>query len=103
MIYINYYIYIYIYIFFIFFSFFSNFSDRACLFFMSPLIAKILPNQDRTPEGADGAKPNRGPLAESLAYFPNTDIYRTNTPTDILATNIYKCKDGRFFHLHGKL
>lgn len=37
-------------------------------------------------------------------YFPSWDKYGANNgPYNTAATNIYKTKDGRFFHIHGKL
>lgn len=37
-------------------------------------------------------------------YFPNCDLHRANaTPYRSAATNIYKTKDGRHYHLHGSM
>jgi hypothetical protein len=39
-----------------------------------------------------------------LKYFPSYDLHRGwSTPHRGSTTNIYKTKDGRFFHLHGEL
>lgn len=41
---------------------------------------------------------------EFSKYFPNCDKHNaTSSPHRIVATNIYKTKDGRSFHLHGNL
>jgi hypothetical protein len=38
-----------------------------------------------------------------LQYFPDCDLHRLGaTFHRTSATNIYKTKDGRYFHLHGK-
>lgn len=37
-------------------------------------------------------------------YFKNTDLHNmTSTPYRASATNIYRCADGRYFHLHGSM
>lgn len=47
-----------------------------------------------TPEG----------IKEFSKYFPNCDKHNAGSSFHrIVATNIYKTKDGRFFHLHGSL
>lgn len=37
-------------------------------------------------------------------FFKNTDLHnQTSTPYRASATNIYRCADGRYFHLHGSM
>jgi hypothetical protein len=36
-------------------------------------------------------------------YFKDTDVHNTAGLYRNAATNIYRCKDGRFFHLHGSM
>jgi hypothetical protein len=41
---------------------------------------------------------------KTLEYFPSRDIHRQQaTLYRGAVTNIYKMKDGRYFHFHGKL
>ncbi|KNG51911.1 CoA-transferase family iii [Stemphylium lycopersici] len=76
-------------------------TDHAQLFFMSILLNTI------DPEGENIDFISK-PLAKGTSayenYFKNCDrhdmsssMYRTS------ATNIYQCKDGRYFHLHGSM
>ncbi|KAJ4366163.1 hypothetical protein N0V83_007798 [Neocucurbitaria cava] len=76
-------------------------TDHAQLFFMSILLNKI------DPEGEDigfaSGSTSKGKAAYEK-YFKDCDlhngsssVYRTS------ATNIYRCKDGRYFHLHGSM
>lgn len=37
-----------------------------------------------------------------LEAFPDADKYETNDPLNAALTNIYRTKDGRFFHVHGR-
>jgi hypothetical protein len=61
---------------------------------MSTLLWKIDP---------EGAK-IRALSSESEIYFPSYDIHRQQaTPHRNACTNIYKTKDGRYFHLHGSM
>lgn len=39
------------------------------------------------------------PNAEAI--FPNEDNHEMNSPYRIAATNIYKTKDGKYYHIHG--
>ncbi|KAI8951062.1 CoA-transferase family III domain-containing protein [Xylaria longipes] len=71
-------------------------TDHATLFIMSPLVARWL---------KDG-QPTRIDLfsSEMAALFPNQDIHRaTEGLHRTLATNIYKTKDGRCYHVHGSM
>jgi crotonobetainyl-CoA:carnitine CoA-transferase CaiB-like acyl-CoA transferase len=83
----------------------DGYSDHAQLFIMSILLNTIDPDGDAVSfVGALGsAAKGAGPKAY-LKYFKNCDkhdmggdVYRT------AATNIYRCKDGRYFHLHGSM
>jgi hypothetical protein len=59
---------------------------------MSPLFASLV-EKDGSPLG--------GPDAV-MQLFPDTDHHRSQFPLHRqLATNIYKTKDGRFYHTHG--
>ena len=56
----------------------------------------------------DGEKLNAGSMlnletrSQMAKYFPDWDIHGANaTFYRQLATNIYRCKDGRYFHVHG--
>lgn len=37
-----------------------------------------------------------------LEAFPDADKYETNDALNAALTNIYRTKDGRFFHVHGR-
>lgn len=67
-------------------------TDHAQLFFMSPMISSILPN------GKDVS------TAELAKLFPPvfTDPQRYPDP-HTPCTNIYRTKDGRFYHVHASL
>ena len=70
--------------------------DHAHLYFMSAMLTGVL---------IDG-QPQR-PLSSNtkvLDYFPTNDLHRAGaTPHRTCATNIYRTKDDRFFHLHGSM
>ncbi|KAI0506210.1 CoA-transferase family III [Xylaria bambusicola] len=71
-------------------------TDHATLFVMSPMVSKWLKN----------GKPSQIDLfgPELSRMFPNRDLHRsTEGDHRILATNIYKTKDGRFYHVHGSM
>lgn len=36
-------------------------------------------------------------------YFPDTDLHNMSSPYRVAATNIYRTKDGRYFHIHGSM
>ena len=72
-------------------------TDHASLFFMSPFLARSIEN---------------GVLSEPISPFtpgalekygiPSGDLHRASASLQRgLATNIYKTKDGRFYHIHG--
>jgi hypothetical protein len=67
---------------------------------MSTLLWTVDPkgeNLTSAAAAADAAKNEK-----LMEYFPNYDIHRGwSTPHRASTTNIYKTKDGRFFHLHG--
>lgn len=62
---------------------------------MSPLVARWI--KDGKPAELDLFGP------EMAKIFPNQDLHRSIEGLHrILATNIYKTKDGRCYHVHGK-
>ncbi|KAJ8085864.1 hypothetical protein PM082_004683 [Marasmius tenuissimus] len=65
-------------------------TDHAQLFIMSPLITDL---------NVDGKNLTFLDLPELSRWFPST----STSPHDISRTNIYKTKDGRFYHVHGSL
>ncbi|KAF2713518.1 CoA-transferase family III [Pleomassaria siparia CBS 279.74] len=76
-------------------------TDHAQLFVMSVLFNTIDPEGEaitfakaNSPEGRAGYE----------KYFKNTDLHdKGDGPYRASATNIYKTKDGRYFHLHGSM
>jgi hypothetical protein len=75
--------------------------DHAQLFFMSILLNTIDPEGEAlTPSLAATAK-------GKTAYekdFKNCDLHNgAGNIYRVAATNIYRCKDGRYFHLHGSM
>ncbi|RDW62021.1 alpha-methylacyl-CoA racemase-2 [Coleophoma cylindrospora] len=77
-------------------------TDHASLFIMSTLIwsltteegEKLTLSSAGTPEGAKKLE----------KYFPSKDLHRQASSNHrASATNIYKTKDNRFFHLHGSM
>lgn len=62
---------------------------------MTPLIAQIV--------GPDGKPAPYSPLTKGgEKLFPNEDKHRSNASLHrSLATNIYRTKDGRYYHVHG--
>lgn len=76
-------------------------TDHAQLFFMSVLTWTLVPRGKaismsslHTPEGK----------AEYDSCFKDCDIYaRKPSQYKNSATNIYRCKDGRYFHIHGSM
>jgi hypothetical protein len=68
--------------------------DHASLFFMSSLVAQVVQDGKPTPYSP------LSPLAAKL--FPSQDLHRSQaTLYRQLATNIYKTKDNRYYHIHG--
>ncbi|KAL1880859.1 hypothetical protein Plec18167_003394 [Paecilomyces lecythidis] len=72
-------------------------TDHASLFFMSPLLAQLIDQ--------DGKRSPLNPFDDSITkLFPNQDKHRCNASLHrSLATNIYKTRDGRFYHVHGSM
>lgn len=65
-------------------------SDHAQLFIMSAIVAQL--HKQGKPLDP----------ASTVEYFPNCDKHgAASTLHRSSATNIYKTKDGRFFHTHG--
>lgn len=74
-------------------------TDHATLFIMSTLLWTI----DPSPGGAN-LRPAGLRGAEGLEkYFPDYSKEANFTPYRNLVTNIYECKDGRFYHFHNSL
>lgn len=66
------------------------FSDHASLFIFSPHLAKI------SGDGEQRVSPDTClPLCEQQEQTPKESLYR------LMATNIYKTRDGRCYHIHG--
>ncbi|GME42233.1 Acetyl-CoA:oxalate CoA-transferase [Neofusicoccum parvum] len=74
-------------------------TDHAQLFFMSLLITTL----DGEPFGVGRpSTPHLAALADQ--YFPSWDKHGlASSAHRASATNIYRCADGRFFHLHGSM
>lgn len=71
-------------------------SDHASLFFMSTLIWKFA-NSDSTLSIFESAK-------EIHSLIPNYDFHKQSSSLyRQAATNIYRTKDGKYFHLHGSM
>lgn len=70
--------------------------DHAQLYIMSALLTGVI--IDGVPSQAMAPNP------AVAAIFPSGDIHRAGaSPHRTCATNIYKTKDDRFFHLHGSM
>lgn len=66
------------------------YSDHAQLFIMSAIVVQL--HKQGKPLDP----------ASTVEYFPNCDKHgAASTLHRSSATNIYKTKDGRFFHIHG--
>jgi hypothetical protein len=73
-------------------------TDHAQLFFASTLVWKLNPDTDQE-LGPDHANDSR--MSE---YIKDYDFHKqTSSLHRINATNIYRTKDGRYFHLHGSM
>ncbi|KAI1736595.1 CoA-transferase family III domain-containing protein [Xylaria scruposa] len=71
-------------------------TDHATLFIMSPIVARWL--KDGQPAQIDLFG------SQMTQLFPNQDLHRVNDGLHrTLATNIYKTKDGRCYHVHGSM
>lgn len=75
-------------------------SDHASLFMMSTLVFTVnAGTEEAFNVGYDGPQ-----LAKLDRLIPNYDFHRhAASPHRINASNIYRTKDGKFFHLHGSL
>lgn len=76
-------------------------TDHATLFIMSAGLWTIDPGEG----GLNLSAANlRNPPPELAKYFPSGDIHRSHaTLHRSLTTGIYRCKDGKFFNLHGDM
>ena len=75
-------------------------TDHAQLFFMSSLMLEINPDLNATVTPT----PIRELTEKYAKYFPNGDLHQMASSLYRRATsNIYKTKDGRWFHIHGSL
>jgi crotonobetainyl-CoA:carnitine CoA-transferase CaiB-like acyl-CoA transferase len=73
-------------------------TDHASLFFMSPFLAKVVESGEAKPW------PFSQPQVTEKYGFKNTDLHHSSASMQrVLATNIYKTKDGRFYHVHGSM
>ena len=73
-------------------------TDHASLFFMSPFLTQVMADGKPKTLNAFNGK-------EMVDYgFKNRDLHRAGSSLHrTLATNIYKTRDGRFYHTHGSL
>jgi crotonobetainyl-CoA:carnitine CoA-transferase CaiB-like acyl-CoA transferase len=75
--------------------------DHAQLFFMSVLLNVIDPEGEAL-NASLAASPEGKKAYEK--YFKNCDLHNgASSVYRAAATNIYRCKDGRYFHLHGSM
>lgn len=75
-------------------------TDHAQLSYMSSMVLEIEPEFT----GPINPTPIRGLTEKYSEYFPNGDIHQMASSFYRRASyNIYKCRDQRFFHLHGSL
>ena len=73
-------------------------TDHASLFVMSPLISKVV-----EANGEIKSCSLFDPKFMEEHGFKNLDLHRAGASMQrVLATNIYKTKDGRFYHCHGR-
>ncbi|KAJ5755445.1 hypothetical protein N7533_004988 [Penicillium manginii] len=71
-------------------------TNHASLFFMSPLIARYIKEGNPVPMDPFSS--------ETQKMFPNQDKHQSHASLNrSLVTNIYKTKDGRFYHMHGNM
>ncbi|KAK5168145.1 uncharacterized protein LTR77_006713 [Saxophila tyrrhenica] len=74
-------------------------TDHASLFAMSPFLTQVIDKDGK----AQALNAFKGSEMEKYG-FKNWDLHRASTSLHrTLATNIYKTKDGRFYHTHGSL
>ncbi|KAF2681151.1 CoA-transferase family III [Lentithecium fluviatile CBS 122367] len=77
-------------------------TDHAQLFIMSILLFTINPESDALTFAQATSSPEGKAIFEK--YFKNCDLYKASVNSyRASATNIYRCKDGRYFHLHGSM
>jgi hypothetical protein len=75
-------------------------TDHAQLCVLSPMIASYQRSTDKQPV------PFGHPDFQTITaqHFKNMDMYEAiNFPWNALATNIYKTKDERYYHIHGSM
>lgn len=75
-------------------------TDHAQLCLMSPMVVSYQRSTDKQPV------PFGHPefWAITAQHFKNMDFYESNKfPWNALATNIYKTKDNRYYHIHGSM
>ncbi|KAK0896110.1 hypothetical protein LTR02_011416 [Friedmanniomyces endolithicus] len=73
-------------------------TDHASLYVMSPFLTKVV--------GKDGkeAKINVFDAGTMKDFgFPSTDLHNCAGQHRMLATNIYRTRDGRYYHCHGSM
>ncbi|KAH0012263.1 hypothetical protein KCU78_g9762, partial [Aureobasidium melanogenum] len=76
-------------------------TDHAQLFIMSSLLWTIDPSGENLSASSLVSEEGRQKLVK---YFPSWDKYGANNgPYNTAATNIYKTKDGKFFHIHASM
>ncbi|KAK3389864.1 CoA-transferase family III domain-containing protein [Podospora didyma] len=76
-------------------------TNHAQLFIMSPLLWALDPEGANLSAGKLMSPEGQGDL---LKYFPEWDKYQTfSTYYRGAATNVYRTKDEKFFHLHGSM
>jgi len=76
-------------------------TDHAQLFLMSALITEVNPKDQRGPVRPTELRELSAAHAE---VFPSWDLHeQVSSNYRKSVTNIYKCRDGRFFHLHASL
>ncbi|KAI4591746.1 hypothetical protein KJ359_012611 [Pestalotiopsis sp. 9143b] len=76
-------------------------TDHAQLFIMSSFVWTLDPAGDKISASSLGSPATQKALME---YFPNRDIHKsTSSLYRAAATNIYRTKDDRFFHLHSSM
>lgn len=76
-------------------------TDHAELYIMSALLYSVDP-ENHALNTAKASTPEGKLVFNTL--FPDYDIHNAqSSPHRQSATNIYKCKDGRYFHLHGSM
>jgi hypothetical protein len=77
-------------------------TDHATLFVMSTLLWTIDPGEGGLNISSGNLRRAGAPGLED--YFPSHDVYKMASSLHRqVATNIYKCADDRYFHLHGSL